>query len=235
MATICTATTKGGAGKTTLLINLAAELRRGGYSVAIVDADPQQHAARWALHGLVRPQDLGPELAEGRHGITVAVNVGDRDIMDRIIDLGARKDAVLVDLQGSANQAMLMAFGVADLVLVPVQPSEYDIDGAVTTLRSVKAAREMTRRPIEARVVLTRTSPSFATRAARETRQAFERAAVPLLGVEFLERVAFKEATFTGAAPSLDDPTSPAAKNVAALCAEVLALLARSAAESITA
>ncbi|MBF0307451.1 MAG: ParA family protein [Alphaproteobacteria bacterium] len=226
MATICTATTKGGTGKTTILVNLAAELRRNGYSVAVVDADPQQHAARWVLHGLGKPRELGSAVLEGRHGITVATNATDRDIMERIIDLAGRHDAVLVDLQGSANQAMLMAFGVADLVLIPVQPSEYDIDGAVTTLRSVKAAREMTRRDILARVVLSRTSPSFATRAAKETRQAFERAGVPLLGVEFLERVAFKEATFTGSAPALDQPTSPAAKNVAALVKEILALLA---------
>lgn len=232
MATICTATTKGGAGKTTLLVNLAADLRRNGYSVAVVDADPQQHAARWVLHGLASPREVGAQLIDGRHGITVAANVSERDIMERIIDLAGRSDAVLVDLQGSANQAMLMAFGVADLVLIPVQPSEYDIDGAVTTLRSVKAAREMTKRAILARVVLSRTSPSFATRSAKETRLAFERAGVPLLKVEFLERVAFKEATFTGAAPSLDDPASPAARNIAALGEEVLALLADAASAS---
>lgn len=232
MATICTATTKGGAGKTTLLVNLAAELRRNGYAVAVVDADPQQHASRWALHGIANPREVGNQVMEGRHGITVAVNVSERDIMERIIDLAGRFDAVLVDLQGSANQAMLMAFGVADLVLIPVQPSEYDIDGAVTTLRSVKAAREMTKRAILSRVVLSRTSPSFATRSAKETRLAFERAGVPLTKVEFLERVAFKEATFTGAAPSLDDPKSPAARNVAALCEELLALLAETASAS---
>ncbi|MCF8506873.1 MAG: AAA family ATPase [Caulobacter sp.] len=232
MATICTATTKGGAGKTTLLVNLAAEMRRLGYGVAVVDADPQQHAARWVLHGMARPQDVGSEIAEGRHGIRLAANVGDHDIMERILDLAGHSDAVLVDLQGSANQAMLMAFGVADMVLIPVQPSEFDIDGAVTTLRSVKAARDMTRRDILARVVMTRTSPSFATRSAKETRTAFERAGVPLLKVEFLERVAFKEATFTGSAPSLDAPDSPAGRNVAALCGEVLSLMAASAGAS---
>ena len=53
MPTIVFASSKGGAGKTTAAIILAAELARQGATknieVTLIDADPNQHSAKWAL------------------------------------------------------------------------------------------------------------------------------------------------------------------------------------------
>lgn len=52
-------------------------------------------------------------------------------------------DLVLIDLEGSANQAMLYAAGKSDLVIIPAQPSAYDVRG-----RREKLLRWFSRRPI---------------------------------------------------------------------------------------
>lgn len=49
MPTIVFASSKGGAGKTTAAIVLTSELARQGAAVTLIDADPNQHSAKWAL------------------------------------------------------------------------------------------------------------------------------------------------------------------------------------------
>ncbi len=49
MPVIVFASSKGGAGKTTAAIVLASELSRHNTSVTLIDVDPNQHSAKWAL------------------------------------------------------------------------------------------------------------------------------------------------------------------------------------------
>ena len=55
MPTIVMASSKGGAGKTTAAVTLAGELARQGLekgvNIALVDADPNKHSAKWAKKG----------------------------------------------------------------------------------------------------------------------------------------------------------------------------------------
>ena len=53
MSTIVFASSKGGAGKTTAAIILASEFARQaapkGKTITLIDADPNQHSAKWAF------------------------------------------------------------------------------------------------------------------------------------------------------------------------------------------
>ena len=105
---------KGGVGKTTLAVHIADAMARKKKRVLLVDADPQGSALDWAasrdgdplfpVAGLPKPsihKEL-PSLAEGY----------DRVIIDgppRVYDVA---------------RAAIMA---SDLVLIPVQPSPYDV------------------------------------------------------------------------------------------------------------
>jgi len=116
----------------------------------------------------------------------------------------AESDLVVIDLEGTANQAMLYAAGKSDLVLVPAQPSRFDVVEAVKTVGVVRKAADLVGREIAHRVVLSRT-PVLRQRVADHSRAQFVRAGLPLLPVELVQRGEFGRGTkFTGRGSSGD-------------------------------
>src|SRR5262249_39215810 len=113
----------------------------------------------------------------------------------------AGSDLVIIDLEGTANQAMLYAAGESDLVLGPAQPSPVDVVEAVKTIGVVRKAADLVGRDIAHRVVLSRT-PVLRQRVADHSRAQFIRAELPLLSVELVQRAAFQSMTYTGVPPS---------------------------------
>jgi chromosome partitioning protein len=136
----------------------------------------------------------------------------------------ADSTVVVIDLEGTANQAMLYAAGKSDLVLVPAQPSRFDVVEAVKTVGVVRKAADLVGREIAHRVVLSRT-PVLRQRVADHSRSQFVRADLPLLPVELVQRAAFQSMTYTGKPPYRQEGGEQAAANVTSLVNEVLAII----------
>jgi chromosome partitioning protein len=130
---------KGGAGKTTVLSHLAHSWTRHGAHVEMVDLDEQGSLSTWA--GLNRepaltcitskPWRAEPDIREAR----------------------AHHDLVLVDCPGNVSSLLESALRVADLVIVPCQPTGLDVWATASVLET--AARQGT----PARVLLNRVAP----------------------------------------------------------------------------
>jgi len=213
------ASTKGGVGKTTLALVLATEFSRrsnGGpgirssdspdYRVACIDCDPNR-----VLDAALRKTGLPDILSIQSDGET---------LLAALRDARAAAPIVLIDLEGSANQAMLYAAGKSDLVLIPAQPSAYDTREAIKTADVIRQAADLVERTIDFRVVLTRT-PVLRQRVAGHSRAQFEKAELPILGAELVHRVAFQNMSYTGRVPYQDDPGGGAAQNVTVLAQQV--------------
>ncbi len=214
------ASTKGGVGKTTLALCLAAEFarrmsgmpesRHADIPVVCVDADPNH--------------TLYEAIQTGRPpGVEVQVATGET-LLPVVSEASRRAGLVLIDLEGSANQAMLYACGKASLVLIPAQPSAFDVREALKTLAVVEQASDLTGRKIGASVVLSR-MPVLRQRVAVHSRKQFADRGLPLMATELMERAAFRTMTYTGKVPASEDPTSGAAQNVAALADEVAVIM----------
>jgi chromosome partitioning protein len=212
--------TKGGVGKTTLAFILASAFARrlptnSEYRVACIDADPRR-----MLEALVRKSG-NPDI------LSMASDV--ETLLETLRDAQRRADLVLIDLQGSANQAMLYAAGKSDLVLIPAQPSAFDVSEARTSAAVVHQAADLVGRQIALRVILTRT-PVLRQRVTGHSRAQFEKAGLQVLPVEFVHRNAFRGMTYTGQEPYLLNAKSGAAENAEAITdavAEVLRLPVR--------
>jgi chromosome partitioning protein len=244
MSVLTVAGQKGGSGKSTLVRNLAIHFALDGYKVGIVDADLiQQHSSEFFAD---RTKEGGREVWVGRDDIPgLPVKVWDRStpevpqasiviapqadqesIGEIIQSLAEAADVVLCDLQGSASVAMLHAIHYADLVLIPVQPSNDDLRSCHSTARHVVQAGRSARRTIPYRIVVSRASTGFRPEVEKVVEQALENAKLPRLKTPMFERTAFKRASFTRVAPVFDEPNGGAAQNLTAVYTEVRDTLA---------
>jgi chromosome partitioning protein len=212
---ISLASTKGGVGKTTLAFVLASAFARrlptkAEYPVACIDADPRR-----MLEAIIRKS--------GRSDIlSLPANV--ETLLETLREAQRRACLVLIDLQGSANQAMLYAVGKSDLVIIPAQPSAFDVSEARTSAAVVHQAADLVGRVIALRVILTRT-PVLRQRVTDHSKAQFEKAGLAVLPVELVHRNAFQSMTYTGQEPFLVDPSGGAAENVEAIADAVATIL----------
>ena len=105
---------KGGVGKTTLSVNIAASLARTGARVLLLDADPQGSALDWAA-------------ARAGEPLFSVVGFPRPTIHKEIAQLGLGYDHVVIDGPPRVTDLARSAIMASDVVLVPVQPSIFDI------------------------------------------------------------------------------------------------------------
>ncbi len=219
------ASTKGGVGKTTLAYVLATEVAR---RLASAFADTRSARVDW--RGRVTCIDADPNrtlaqvLQLTKDRLITCVESDSDHLLADLRHAQSRSDVVVIDLEGTANQAMLYAAGKSDLVLVPAQPSRFDVVEAVKTVGVVRKAADLVGREIAHRVVLSRT-PVLRQRVAVHSRAQFVRAGLPLLPIELVQRAAFQSMTYTGKPPWLQAGGEQAAANVASLVDELLGII----------
>jgi chromosome partitioning protein len=200
---------KGGVGKTTLATHLAGEFARCGQSVIVIDADPQGSALDWSQR---RGQSGTPRLfgviGLARETLHVEAPAIARDLDHVIIDGPPRVTAL-------ARSALL----AADLVLIPVQPSPYDVWASSDIVALVTEA--LVFRPLlqAAFVVNRRVSRTVIGREAHAT--LVEQRIVPL-ATQVFQRIVFAESVASGRLAFELDADSHAAREITALGAEVM-------------
>lgn len=124
MPVIAIANPKGGVGKSTLATNLAGALAWQGHAVMLGDLDRQQSARQWlGLRPPGLPAITGWEVRESTGQVRPP-----KGTTHVVVDTPA-------GLHGKKLQALL---GLADLILVPMQPSLFDIQATHAFLAELK-------------------------------------------------------------------------------------------------
>lgn len=121
---------KGGSGKTTISTNLARAIQGRGHSVLLVDSDPQGSARDW--HAALDDNPL-PLVALDRPNNIKSLS-----------SVAASYDYVLIDGAAKLEDMIAAAIKVSDAVLIPVQPSPYDLWAASDLVDFIKARQEVT-------------------------------------------------------------------------------------------
>lgn len=108
---------KGGTGKTTISTNLAVMLaQNSGGGVLLVDSDPQGSAMEF---NNVRDE-------EGHTPSMTCVKVTGKSVASEVRKLSPKFDHVVIDVGGRDTAALRSAMVIADVLIVPFLPSQYD-------------------------------------------------------------------------------------------------------------
>jgi chromosome partitioning protein len=205
---VAVAQRKGGAGKTTVVAQLGVAWALAGHRVVLLDVDPQGSLTAWAK--------LREELRPGAAPTIIAVQ-GWR-LATEIDRQRAGHDLILIDTPPHAETDARVAIRAADLIVVPLQPSPMDLWATGATLDLIRQEKR------RAMLLLNRLP-------ARSNMIGFSRERIaqenlPLSAAALGNRTAFAASMAEGAAVSETEPHGPAAEEVAALAAEIAALIA---------
>jgi chromosome partitioning protein len=161
MHNILIANTKGGSGKTTLATNLAAYFATLGGNVVLADLDRQQSSAQWLER---RPTEL--PLIQSHHAPSKASKV--------------EADWLITDSPaGLRDDKLAAAVKQATCVIVPIQPSAFDIGAARDFLDIL--AEEKAIRKSKTFVALVGMRVNLRTHAAAKLAEVMQQTGLPVL------------------------------------------------------
>src|SRR5579872_7104496 len=203
MKRVVVAQRKGGVGKTTLAVSIAAEMRKRGAQVELVDADPQRSACYWAepggLHYPVRAITFSPQIPVAKWASAVRTVGG---------------DYVVVDTPPS-DEALAASIALGDLAVIPCLPSGLDLEATTRTLQIVNAVRVRRAAPLQAVLVPNRVDMrTLEGRQLVEEMEQYGETVGPPIG----SRQAFVRAFSVGMSVSDFQPNGPADLELRMLC-----------------
>lgn len=215
MPVLSFANAKGGAGKTTAALLVATDLMDQGYSVSIVDADPQRWISQWAAMS-------GPQR---RLAIIDEVSAGSIDSVIR--EERDNRDYILVDLEGAMSPLVSRVVSASDLVLVPIQGCAMDAKGGGKVLDLIADLQREEHRTIRHSVILTRINAAVTTRALRAVRDHLLANRIDVLTTPIVERSVYRDIFETGGSLFTLDPKTAsnldkAIDNVRRLTTEII-------------
>jgi chromosome partitioning protein len=197
---------KGGVGKTTLAVHISHALALRDEPTLLLDADPQGSARDWAAARKSQP----PFSVVGL----------DRPTIHRDLPAIAKNYAhVVIDGPPRVTDLARSAIAAADLVLIPVQPSPYDVWAAQEVINLIKEA-SVFKESLKSVFVINRKIVNTAI--GRDVAEALSGYGVPVLRSQICQRVSFAESAASGQTVMEIDPNGQAAQEITVLVNELL-------------
>ncbi len=203
---ITVASTKGGVGKSTIAVNLAVEAAKDGKRVLLVDSD-------------IQGSSIGFRAAREKDDIkamSIITNTLHRDLRDF-----QNFNYIIVDVVGRDTGVFRSALLAADMVIIPVLPSQYDIWAAADNVENIRLARVVK----EFKAYFLFNQVIQGTKISGEATAALEEIigedGIKLMESQLVSRVAYKNSISKGLGVSEYEPNGKAASEIHALYNEI--------------
>ena len=181
MISIAIINQKGGVGKTTITVNLARGLQLSGDKVLLIDSDKQGSARDWH--------------ATGDDNLTV---IGlDRPSLERDIkSVSDGYDWVLIDGAPYLTSMSLSAIRCVDVVLIPIQPSPFDVWASDDLVGMIKDTQERQNGKPKAAFIINRQIVN--TKIGKEIRKIIESYEIPVFKSGTFQRIIYVKTAALG-------------------------------------
>lgn len=200
---------KGGAGKTTISTNIGRAFQLAGVSTLLVDSDPQGSARDWACAREGNPLNV--------------VGLDRAGLLERDLKGITNHDVILIDGAPQIRELAVAALKAATFVLIPVQPSPYDVWATSDLVELVKSRIEITDGALKAAFVVSRAIEG--TKISKEVYEPLISYGLPILDTRITQRVGFATSAAKGLSVMDDEPNSKAAQEIMSLQKELMAIL----------
>ena len=199
---------KGGSGKTSLSTNLARALHDRGNSVLFVDSDPQGSARDWQCIAEDNPLPL--------------VALDRPNTLNGLSKVNKPYDFTVIDGGSKLENMLAMGVKVADAVLIPVQPSPYDIWAAEELVEMIKTRQTVAGdKPYTAFVI---TKAIKHTKLSQEIISALDNYEIPVFKQVIMQRQAYPQTASVGQSV-MDSANAVAISEINALADELIAFI----------
>lgn len=108
---------KGGTGKTTMSVNMVVARAMQGRDVLLVDADRQHSASEWAA----------TRVTEKHTPHITCVSIHGNTLSDEIRRLESKFEDIVIDAGGIDSVELRAGMMVADVIITPARPSQFDV------------------------------------------------------------------------------------------------------------
>jgi len=200
---------KGGVGKTTLSIHIAAALALHNKRVLLIDADPQGSALDWSARREEKP-------------LFTVVGLPKNTLHREMPELSKGFDFVVIDGPPRVHEVAKSAIHASELVIIPVQPSPYDVWAAkeiVDLLQELELYNEARKAIFLINRKITNTAIGQAVK------EALLEYPIKSLDAEVCQRVIFAESAAAGRTVQELAPEGLASQEIEAVVNEALQLL----------
>ncbi|MEO8627536.1 MAG: ParA family protein [Betaproteobacteria bacterium] len=181
---------KGGVGKTSIAVNLATIAATDEIDVLLLDTDSTGSATAW---GRIRQEGgVAPSISI----LTLSTNPA-----STLADLAPKYDLIVVDVGARSYSTMLQIALLADLVIVPTTPGQFE---AESTLNLFQAFRDLDPRHkgghVPAHVLLNMVPTNERSREEAGLRDLLKEESVPVMHAVIRTRKAWRDCSRTGRA-----------------------------------
>ena len=147
---------KGGTGKSTIATNIATMRTIKGIDTLLFDIDPQKTSTFWASRR--DENDIHPRIASCQKILDSRILNAGIVIRNELKALMSKYEDIIVDAGGAASEVLRAAMTMADVLVLPLMPSSFDI-WTLGTVNNLISEVKHTNPNIIAKVVYNKVAP----------------------------------------------------------------------------